>query len=65
MKLKILRSEHSLSQQTVAQSIGISRSAYSNYEQGLREPDLETLKKLCIFFDVSADYILGIEKETI
>lgn len=62
-KLKICRNEFNLSQKEVADAIGVTRSAYSNYEQGLREPDLETLKKICIFFDVSADYLIGIKNE--
>lgn len=60
-KLKQLRQETAQSQQYVANAVGITRSAYANYEQGLREPDLATLKKLCIYFGVSADYLLGID----
>ena len=61
-KLKDARNEKGLSQQKAAEAIGITRSAYSNYEQGLREPDLSTLKKICLLFDISSDYLLGIEK---
>ena len=60
--LKELRIANGLSQQQVAKEIGITRSAYSNYEQGIREPDLATVKKLCVVLQVSADYLLGIEK---
>ena len=60
-KLKQLRADSGLSQQKAADKIGITRSAYSNYEQGLREPDLATLQKICILFNVSADYLLGTE----
>ena len=60
-KLKQLRLEHNLSQQEIAQMIGITRSAYSNYEQGLREPDLKTFKKICaslkIHYAELLDYI--------
>ena len=61
--LKELRITNGLSQQKTADALGITRSAYSNYEQGIREPDLETLKKLCALFKVSADYLLGISNE--
>ena len=61
LKLIELRAGLGLSQQQIADAVGITRSAYSNYEQGLREPDLKTLKKICITFDVSADYLLGIK----
>ena len=59
-KLKTIRTEKNLSQQQVADGIGITRAAYSNYEQGLREPDLETFKKICLLFGISADDLLDI-----
>ena len=59
--LKTLRIAEGKTQERVAKEVGISRSAYSNYEQGLREPYLATLKKLCVYFQVSADYLLGLE----
>lgn len=57
--LKRLRKEIGASQAVVADAIGITRSAYSHYENGLREPDNATLQKLSEFFGVSIDYILG------
>lgn len=60
-KLKLLRIEQELSQKQVAAALGITASAYSNYEQGLREPNLDMLKKICIFYKVSADYLIGLE----
>ena len=62
-KLKAIRAEKNLSQQQVADGIGVTRAAYSNYEQGLREPDLDTLKKICLLFDTSADDLLDISIE--
>lgn len=59
-KLKNLRLEKGLSQKSVALSLGVSPTCYAGYEQGYREPDLTTLKKLCLFFGTSADYLLGI-----
>lgn len=49
-------------QQEVADYLGISRQAYSNYEAGKREPDFETLLKLGEYFDCSVDYLLGTKK---
>lgn len=46
-------------QQDVADFLGISRQAYSNYEAGKREPDFETLLKLGEYFNCSVDYLLG------
>lgn len=60
-KLKELRKEKGVTQAEVAKAIGVTASAYSNYEQGLREPSHEVIKFLCKYFNVSADYLLGIE----
>lgn len=38
--------------------MGVSRQAYSHYENGKREPDLETLLKLGEYFECSVDEIL-------
>ena len=62
-KLKAIRAEKNLSQQQVADGIGVTRAAYSNYEQGLREPDLDTFKKICLLLATSADYFLDISME--
>ena len=57
-KIRYLRKHQELTQAEVADGINILQSTYSNYEQGTREPNLETLKKLANFFDVSIDYLL-------
>lgn len=61
-RLKDLRNDKKLMQKEVAEALGISVSCYGGYEQGYRELDLKTLIKLCRFFDVSSDYLLGIEE---
>ena len=50
-------------QQEVADYLGISRQAYSNYEAGKREPDFETLLKLGEYFDCSVDYLFVKKKD--
>lgn len=61
IKLKQLRSEKGLSQKEIAKIIGVSVSAYSNYEQGIREPSYDILIKIAQYFEVSTDYLLGLE----
>lgn len=56
--LKDLRNKSKKSQQEVADYLGVSRQAYSHYENGKREPDLETLLKLGEYFECSVDEIL-------
>ncbi|WP_461213664.1 helix-turn-helix domain-containing protein [Lacticaseibacillus sp. GG6-2] len=58
-RLKQLRTEHKgLRQVDLANSLGISASAYSSYEQGVREPDDATKRQLADYFSVSLDYLL-------
>lgn len=60
MRLKALRTDLDLKQSDVAEELGISQSVYGNYEQDKRSPDFETLVKLCVFYHVSADYLLSV-----
>ena len=62
MKILVeLRKDRHLTQKEVAKAIGISQSVYSYYENGRAEPTANVIKKLCIFYQVSADYLLGLE----
>ena len=54
-----LRKNSGVTQQDLANYLGISRQAYANYENGNREPDFRTLTKLSCYFNVSIDYLLG------
>jgi transcriptional regulator with XRE-family HTH domain len=58
-RLEFLRKQRKLTHQQMAEKLGITRQAYSNYENGKREPDLKTLEGLCDIFDVKMDYLLG------
>ena len=58
-KLKKLRETHGLSQQQLAEKLGMSPSGIEMWEQNRRQPDNETLKKIAQLFDVSTDYLLG------
>ena len=59
--LKTLRAQRGMTQQEVAQRLGITRQAYSNYEAGLREPDYGTLCALADLFGCTADRLMGRE----
>jgi len=58
-RLKELRIEKGLSQTQLAKEIGVNYRTISQYEKGINEPDIKTIKKLCDFFGVTADYLLG------
>jgi transcriptional regulator with XRE-family HTH domain len=55
--LKELRLKKGVSQQVVADYLGVTNQAYSNYETGKREADYETQLKLAEYFEVSLDYL--------
>lgn len=58
-RLKNLRINKKLSQQFMADYIGITRQGYGKYEDGQSEPDQATLIKLADFFGVTTDFLLG------
>jgi len=58
-RIAYLRERRGLTQEELAQALGISRAALSHYEKNRREPDSETLTKLADLFKVSLDYLLG------
>ncbi len=58
-KIALLREKRGLTQEDLANKIGISRASLSHYEKNRREPDYATMTKLADFFHVSVDYLLG------
>lgn len=54
-----IRKKNNLSQADFSKRIGISRNTLSGYELGTRSPDISTLHKISLEFNVSLDYLLG------
>ena len=61
-RLKEIRLRSGLTQAQLADRLNISASTIGMYEQGRREPDNNTLTKLCIELNTSVDYLLGIKE---
>lgn len=60
--LKIIRKRKGYSQLKVAMDLNISREALSYYENGKRSPDINMLRCLSKYFDVSIDFLInGVE----
>ena len=57
--LKLLRKQRKYSQLKVAFDLNISREALSHYENGKRSPDIQMLRKMSDYFNVSIDYIIN------
>lgn len=60
-KLLALRKQKGYTQDDIAEKIGVSRFTYFRYENDLRIPSSDTMKMLSEIFDVSSDYLLGLE----
>lgn len=60
-RLKELREEAGLTQKELAEKFNINSVTYLHYEKSQREPPLSLLADFAIFFDVSVDYLLGLE----
>ncbi|UJF34311.1 helix-turn-helix domain-containing protein [Paenibacillus hexagrammi] len=58
-RIALLRDKHALTQEELANKLGISRASLSHYETSRREPDYDTINKIATFFKVSIDYLLG------
>lgn len=64
-RLKFIRRVRGITQQTIADEIGISRAAYSAYENDVSEPDVEMIRKLAQYFHVSTDFLLQIDMQPV
>lgn len=57
-RLRDLREDRNLKQQDVARELYISNKVLSSYERNVAFPSIELLKRICEFYNVSADYLL-------
>ena len=67
--LKKLRTQRGITQDRMAENLGVPYRTYGSWERGEREPDFATLGKIADFYGVSTDYLLGrvdieVKKET-
>lgn len=60
-RIKELRQKKGLTQQKLAEILGIKQNSYSDWETGKNEPSLENLVKLADLFEVSLDWLFGRE----
>lgn len=61
-RLKELREDNDLTQKNVAEALQINQSYYAKYENGKHDLPIRHLIALCLYYHVSADYILGLPK---
>ena len=58
-RLKELRKEKKLTQQELANKVGVNRVTYTNWENGKREPELDKVVELATELNSTLDYLLG------
>ena len=60
-QLKFFRKTLNLTQQDMALKLNITQACYNRYEKGIREPNIDIIKKLCVIFGCTADELLEID----
>lgn len=61
-RLRQVRLEHKMTQQNIADILGIDRTTYTFYETGVTKPSVITLMKLADIYQITLDSLLGIEQ---
>ena len=62
-RLRYLREYNAVTQREIADALCIDRSSYAYYELGETQPSLLMLARLARLYDVTTDYLLGIQPE--
>ena len=62
-RIKDVREDRDLKQAEVAKVLNMKQQQYSNYERGYRNLPIEHLITLCEYYNLSADYLLGLSDE--
>ena len=60
LKLKDIREDSDINQETIAKHLNIKQNTYSQYENGQRQLPISCLIALAKFYKTSTDYILGL-----
>jgi transcriptional regulator with XRE-family HTH domain len=58
-RIRDLRLIHNMSQEQLAEKVGTTKQAISQYERGIRKPKYEILEAIADFFNVDYDYLIG------
>ena len=60
--MRDLREDWDLTQADISKVLGTTQQVYSRYEKGINEMPIRHLITLCRYYNVSADYLLGLKK---
>ncbi len=59
-RIRALREDRDLNQTDIAEILGTNQRKISRLETGDCEPNIEDIKNYCIYFNISADFLLGL-----
>jgi transcriptional regulator with XRE-family HTH domain len=61
--IRELREDNDLTQREIADYLRTTQQVYSRYEKGINELPIRHLIALCKFYNVTSDYILGLDRK--
>lgn len=64
-RLRVIREDREITQAQVGKLLGKSQQGYNHIETGRAELKIEDLAVLCKFYNLSADYIIGLIDEPV
>lgn len=62
-RLKDLRKSKNYTQKELARKLQTTDDSIFSWEKGRSQPPIDTIRKICIEFKISADYLLGLEDD--
>lgn len=62
-RIRAMREDHDLTQTDIAKLLNTSQTVYSRYERDERTLPIEMLYTLALYYNISADYLLGLTDE--
>lgn len=62
-RLKYFRQQHNLTQERLANQLGVDYSTVGRYERNLTTPSIEVFYDICLTLDINADYLLGLDRK--
>lgn len=62
LRIRELRKKHGMSQEDLGRKVDRSKSVISSYENNIKIPPVDILTQMAVIFNVSLDYLVGIDK---